>query len=285
MQTRRLGKTDLELSVIGMGGVVVMQEQQAEADRMVAEAVDAGITYFDVAPQYMDAQQRMGPALQPYREGVTLACKTLERTAKGVRRELDDSLKKLRTDRFDLYQMHSITTVEEAERVLGPGGAMEAFVEAKRAGKVRYIGFSAHGQAGALHLVGSGLFDSVLFPLNVVMFERGEFGPGLLDAANERGMGVLALKAIARTCVPRGVEKAYEKCWYLPEDRAEVAHMMLRYTLNLPGVAAVLPPGDPGLYRMAVGFAGELGALSDEELGALKGAVAGVEPLFPLPNA
>jgi aryl-alcohol dehydrogenase-like predicted oxidoreductase len=285
MQTRRLGKTDLELSVIGMGGVVVMQEQQAEADRMVAEAVDAGITYFDVAPQYMDAQQRMGPALQPYREGVTLACKTLERTAKGVRRELDDSLKKLRTDRFDLYQMHSITTVDEAKRVLGPGGAMEAFAEAKRAGKVRYIGFSAHGQEAALHLVGSGLFDSVLFPLNVVMFERGEFGPGLLDAANERGMGVLALKAIARTRVPGGVEKPYDKCWYMPEDRAEVAHLMLRYTLNLAGVTAALPPGDPGLYRMAVGFAGELGPLSDEELAALKGAVAGVEPLFPLPNA
>ncbi len=285
MQTRRLGKTDLELSVIGMGGVVVMQEQQAEADRMVAEAIDAGITYFDVAPQYLDAQQRMGPALEPYRGGVTLACKTLERTAEGVRRELDDSLKKLRTDHFDLYQMHSITTVEEAKQVLGPGGAMEAFVEAKQAGKVRYIGFSAHGEAAALHLVGSGLFDSVLYPLNVVMFERGEFGPALVDAANERGMGILALKAIARTHVPEGVDKPYDKCWYTPEDRPGVAHLMLRYTLNLPGVAAALPPGDPGLYKMAVGFADELGPLSDTELTRLKDAVAGTEPLFPLQNA
>jgi len=285
MQTRRLGKTDLTLSVIGLGGVVVMKEDQAEADRMVAEAIDAGVTYFDVAPQYMDAQQRMGPALEPYRDGVALACKTLERTAEGARRELDDSLKKLRTDHFDLYQMHALNSVDEARRALGPGGAIEAFIEAKRAGKVRYIGFSAHDQDAALHMVASGLFDSVLFPLNVVMIERGHFGPALLDAANERGMGILALKAIARTNIPEGVDKPYDKCWYTPEDRPRVAQMMLRYTLNLPGVTAALPPGDPGLFKMALGFADELGALSDGELATLKDAVAGTEPLFPLPNA
>jgi len=139
MQTRRLGKTDLSLFVIGLGGVVLMKEEQAEANRMVAEAIDAGVTYFDVAPQYLDAQQRMGPALEPYRGGVTLACKTLERTAEGARRELGDSLKKLRTDHFDLYQMHAITSVDEAKQVLGPGGAIEAFAEAKQAGKVLYI--------------------------------------------------------------------------------------------------------------------------------------------------
>ena len=97
MQTRRLGNTDLYPTVIGFGGVVVMKEDQADANRMVAEAFDAGIRYFDVAPQYQDAQQRLGPALAPYRDQVMLACKTLERTADGARAELEDSLTKLRT--------------------------------------------------------------------------------------------------------------------------------------------------------------------------------------------
>jgi aryl-alcohol dehydrogenase-like predicted oxidoreductase len=285
MQTRRLGKTDLELSVIGMGGIVVMREDQADADRLVAQAIDSGVTYFDVAPLYEDAQQRMGPALEPYRDAVALACKTMERSAQGARRELDDSLKKLRTDRFDIYQIHGVSSMDEARQALGPGGAIEAFVEAKRAGKVRYIGFSAHDQDAALHLVASGLFDSVLFPLNYVMIERGHFGPALLEAVSERGMGILALKAIARTNVPEGVDKPYDKCWYTPEDRPGIAHLMLRYTLNLPGVAAALPPGDPGLFKMAVGFADRLGPLTDAELGQLNDAVAEAEPLFSASEA
>jgi predicted aldo/keto reductase-like oxidoreductase len=285
MQTRQLGKTGIKLSVLGLGGVVVMKEEQTQANRMVAEAIDAGINYFDVAPLYQDAQQRMGPALEPYRDGVTLACKTMERTASRARRELDDSLKKLRTDHFDIYQMHALTSVDEAKQVLGPGGAIEAFIEAKQAGKVRHIGFSAHDQDAALLMIASGLFDTVLFPLNYVMIERGHFGPALLDAANERGMGILALKAIARTNVPEGVDKPYDKCWYTPEDRPDVAHLMLRYTLNLPGVTAALPPGNPGLYKMAVGFADRLEPLTEAELGQLNAAVAEAEPLFTASEA
>lgn len=282
---RRLGKTDLELSVIGLGGVVLMNEAQADADRMVAEAFDAGITYFDVAPQYGDAQQRMGPALEPYRDRAVLACKTLERTAVGSKRELEDSLTKLRTDHFDLYQMHAVSSLDEAKQLLAPGGAIETFLDAKKSGKTRYLGFSAHDQDAALHLIASGHFDTVLFPLNFVVFEQGDFGPALLDAANQRGMGILALKAIARTKVERYEDRPYAKCWYAPEDRPDVAHLMLRYTLNLPGVAAAVPPGDPGLFRMALGFADELDPPTDAELSQLRDAVADEQPLFPLQQA
>lgn len=285
MQTRKLGQTDLEPTVIGFGGVVVMKETQADADRMVAEAFDAGIRYFDVAPQYKDAQQRMGPALQPYRDQVMLACKTLERTAEGTRRELEDSLTKLRTDHFDLYQMHSLTKLEETEQALGPGGAIEAFLEAREAGKVRYLGFSAHSEEAALRAIESGHFASVLFPLNYTVIEQAQFGPAVLDAANERGMGLLALKAIARTKVTEWKDRPYDKCWYAPEDRPEVAHLMLRYTLNLPGVAAAVPPGDPGMFKMVLGFADQLDPLSDSELDELREAAAGHHPLFPLPQA
>jgi len=285
MQSRKLGKTDLELSVIGFGGVVVMKETQDDANKMVAEAIDAGITYFDVAPQYQDAQQRMGPALEPYRNNVSLACKTLERTAEGARNELDDSLTKLRTDHFDLYQMHSLTKTEETEQALGSGGAIEAFLEAREAGKTRYIGFSAHSEEAALMAIESGHFDSVLFPLNFVVMEQSNFGPAVLDAANERGMGILALKSIARTSIAEWKDRPYDKCWYAPEDRPEVAHLMLRYTLNLPGLTAAVPPGDPGMYRMTVGFIDKLDPLTDTELTQLREAVADAQPLFPLPQA
>lgn len=285
MEYRTLGKTDLTLSVIGFGGIVVMDEPQDVANRHVAEAFDAGITYFDVAPQYGDAQQKLGPALQPYRGRSVLACKTGERSADKARKELDDSLKKLRTDHFDLYQLHAVSSLDEARRILAPGGAIETFLEAKQSGKARYIGFSAHDQDAALHLIASGHFDSVLFPLNYVVMEQGTFGPALLDAANTQGIGILALKAIARTRVPAGAERPFAKCWYAPEDRSDVAHLMLRYTLNLPGVTAALPPGDPGLFRMALGFADELDPLTDAELSQLNDAVADEQPLFPLQQA
>ena len=285
MQTRRLGNTDLYPTVIGFGGVVVMKEDQDDADRMVAEAFDAGIRYFDVAPQYQDAQQRLGPALAPYRDQVMLACKTLERTAEGARKELEDSLTKLRTDHFDLYQMHSLTKVDETNQALGPGGAIEAFLEAREAGKTRYLGFSAHSEEAALLAIESGHFDSVLFPLNYVVMQESNFGPAVLNAANDRGMGILALKAIARTRVAEWKDRPYDKCWYAPEDRPEVAHLMLRYTLNLPGVAAMVPPGDPGMFRMTLGFADQLDPLTDAELAQLRDAVADVQPLFPLPTA
>ena len=285
MQTRRLGNTDLYPTVIGFGGVVVMKEDQDDADRMVAEAFDAGIRYFDVAPQYQDAQQRLGPALAPYRDQVMLACKTLERTAEGARKELEDSLTKLRTDHFDLYQMHSLTKVDETNQALGPGGAIEAFLEAREAGKTRYLGFSAHSEEAALLAIESGHFDSVLFPLNYVVMQESNFGPAVLNAANDRGMSILALKAIARTRVAEWKDRPYDKCWYAPEDRPEVAHLMLRYTLNLPGVAAMVPPGDPGMFRMTLGFADQLDPLTDAELAQLRDAVADVQPLFPLPTA
>ncbi len=281
MQYRKLGQTDLTLSVIGLGGVTIMKESQDQADRTVAEAYDAGITYFDVAPQYQDAQQLMGPALQPYRDKVTLACKTLERTAEGSARELEDSLAKLRTDHFDLYQMHAVSSLDEAKQLLGPGGAIETFQKAKEAGKVRYIGFSAHDQDAALYLIQSGLFDSVLFPLNYTMMTKGGFGQAVLDAANQRGMGILSIKAIARTKVDKWENRPYDKCWYEPEDRPEVAHLLLRYTMNLPGVTATVPPGDPGLFRMVLGYADQLDPLTDDELATLQDALTTAEPLFP----
>lgn len=285
MQTRRLGKTDLHVSIIGMGGIVVMKRPQEEANRAVADAVDRGVTYFDVAPTYGDAEERLGPALQPFRDHVTLACKTTERTAEGSRRELEQSLKQLRTDRFDIYQMHALTTMDDVETALGPGGAIETFLAAKEKGQARYLGFSAHGEEAALAVIESGYFDTVLFPLNYVIFESGHFGPALLDAANRRGMGILALKAMARGKLEKGQEKKYAKCWYEPEDRPDIAELLLRYTLSLPGVSAALPPGDERLFELALTLADNLTPLDQNGRVTLDAALANETPLFANPKA
>ena len=155
MQKRPYGATGESLSLIGFGGIVVMGAEQAEADRRVRAAFERGINYFDVAPSYGDAQDRLGPALVGLREQVFLACKTGKRDKAGAAAELRDSLKSLQTDRFDLYQLHAVSSVEEAETCLAPGGALEAFLEARDAGLVRYLGFSAHSAEAALLLAGA----------------------------------------------------------------------------------------------------------------------------------
>ena len=284
MQYRKLGRHDVELSVLGFGGIVVMQREQPDADAAVAKAFDQGITYFDVAPQYGDAQQVLGPALKPYRDRVTLACKTLMRTGPEAAAELDDSLRKLETDHFDIYQLHSMTTDEDFEQATGPGGALEIVERARDAGKVRLVGFSAHDESIALKLIETGRFDTMLYPLNFTPYTQGVFGPAALDAANARGMGVMALKAMARGRVGKGEDRSYDKCWYHPEDRPEGAHQLLRFTLNLPGVAAAIPPGDPSLFDLALDLADRgLDPLSDDELQQLQQSLDTPTPIFPAP--
>ncbi|QDU32761.1 General stress protein 69 [Poriferisphaera corsica] len=280
MRRRRLGRTDLEVSILGLGGVTICERPQEEVNEEVRWAYDQGIRYFDVAPQYMNSQELMGPALKPFRNEVVLACKTLERTADNANRELDDSLNKLCTDHFDLYQLHAMTTEEDYKLAMGKGGAIEALMNAKKAGKIRYAGFSAHNEEIALKLIASGLFDSMLVPLNFVSYEAG-FGPRMLAAANEKGMGILALKSMAKTKLIG--ERTHSKCWYEPEDREEAIGLLLRYTLNLPGIAAAIPPGDAKLMRIGVEQAAKnCEPLHDEELTKLKDFYCTVEPLFPL---
>ena len=123
MLTRPYGNTGIELSVVGFGGIICRDEEPATAARVVAGAVDRGVNYFDVAPGYGNAQQILGPALEPHRHSVFLACKTGRRTAAEAQDELDESLRLLRTDYLDLYQLHAVTKMADVDTILGPGRA------------------------------------------------------------------------------------------------------------------------------------------------------------------
>ncbi|MEM2936841.1 MAG: aldo/keto reductase, partial [Candidatus Bathyarchaeia archaeon] len=241
MEKRKYGRTGEELSVVGFGGIIVMNEDPSSASRIVAQAVDRGINYFDVAPTYGNAEEVLGLALEPYRESIFLACKTAKRAKEEAAAELHQSLQRLRTDYFDLYQLHAVKTLEEVDKIMGEGGAIEAFVEAREQGLVRYLGFSAHSEEAALALLDRFKFDSVLFPINWVCWHQGNFGPRVLEEAKEKGVAILALKALAKRRWREGEERKWSKCWYAPVDTPEEASLALRFTLSLPITAAVSP--------------------------------------------
>jgi len=280
IEKRSLGRTGEMLSMIGFGGIIVKDATPGEASEVVKLAIDSGINYFDVAPSYGDAEIKLGPALEPYRKSVFLACKTTKRGRNEARAELEQSLKNLRTDHFDLYQFHAVTTPEEVETIHAPGGAMETFLEARKEGKIRFIGFSAHSVEAAMAMMDRFDFDTILFPVNYVTWNAGNFGPQVLERAHQKRMGILALKAMAKGPWPEGVEnKKYPKCWYEPLTSPDDIKMGLRFTLSHP-VTSALTPGDQRLFNIALDVSGNLTPLDDKELQTIKEKALLGNPLF-----
>ncbi len=278
---RRRYRDDVDLSVIGFGGIVLMGMSQEESNSAVAEAIGHGVNYFDVAPSYGDgeAEEKMGPALLPHRKNVFLSCKTMERNAAGAQAELERSLRRLKTDYLDLYQFHAVTQSEDVEKIFAPHGAVEAVVRARDDGKIRYVGFSAHSESAALAMMERFAFDSILFPVNFVCFAQGHFGPAVLDMAKRKDVARLALKMLTRGPWPRSAEKRYPKAWYEPIDDPDNALKAVRFTLS-EDVTAALPPGDIRLFRLAVLLAARFSPLSEDERRALFAETEGVTPLF-----
>jgi len=282
IEKRKYGKHDDMLSVIGFGGIIVMNATPEESSAYVSEAVEKSINYFDVAPSYGDAEFKLGPALEPYRKNVFLACKTEKRTNPEAEQALKESLDRLKTDYFDLYQLHAMTTEEDFQKAMGPGGAMEVLIEAKKQGIVRYLGFSAHSVEIALKLMDAYDFDSILFPVNWVNYFSGNFGPQVVEKAKSKGMGILALKAMAKTHWSNEDEKKeFPKCWYKPVIDPEETDLAIRFTLSQPITSAVTP-GDIRLFRKAIEVASKFKPLNDEETLLVKEKAQDISPIFKM---
>ena len=246
---------------------------QVIANKIIQHAVeDLLISYFDVAPEYGDgvAQSRLGPALKPYRNHVFLAAKTMYRTANDSAIDLLNTLNALETDYLDLYQFHSISSEEDVNQILGEDGAMKTFQNAKRDGIIGAIGFSAHSEPMAVRMIETGLVDTCMFPINFAAYNYGGVGRKVLDAAIKNNVGVIALKSGAKgrltseTGNPVHVPDAFQHIpewkrkemidypvktskvhpteWYEPEDDVNMLHKLVLWSLNQPGVSAVLPP-------------------------------------------
>jgi predicted aldo/keto reductase-like oxidoreductase len=159
-------------------------------------------------------------------------------------------------------------------------GADEA---AKKAGKVRFLGFSAHSVEAATLLMDGAAFDTILFPVNYATWHAGGFGPQVLAQAKEKGMGILCLKAMAKRPWPQGAPKTHAKCWYEPLATPEDAAMGLRFTLSHP-VTAAIPPGDENLFATALKIAAAFTPLSAAEMEAIKAKGLAAAPLFRYPS-
>lgn len=282
---RRPYKNGIELSILGMGGIVICGMPQEDASRRVAQAYDRGVNYFDCAPSYFngEAETKLGEALRPYRNKIFLAEKTTNRDAQGARAELEQTLQRFHTDHVDLYQFHAVSSMDDVDKILAPGGAAETFFAAKKEGKTLHLGFSAHNAPAAIRLMDALELDSILFPVNVNAWENGDFGPQILAKAKSKGMARMALKVLAFGKWPASLKESdrkYKKCWYEPIDDREMAALALRFTLN-QDVTAAIPPGDEHIFDMAMDLAsGPLPTLTAAELRGLKQQVSKLEPAF-----
>jgi hypothetical protein len=186
-----LGRTDLTVSECGFGCIPIIRLSKEEAVKVLRHAFERGIIYFDTANAYRDSEEKIGTAFDGMRDKVVIATKSILRSAEGVTEHLENSLRMLRTDYIDLYQLHQIAQDKDWHEATGPAGALEAVKKAKAAGKVRYVGVSSHNLQMALKMVRSGLFDTIQFPFNLI--EEGAKDE-LLNATREMGMGFICMK-------------------------------------------------------------------------------------------
>lgn len=194
MQKRKLGKTDMTVSAIGFGGIPIQGVSFDEADRILKTAIDKGVNFFDSARGYTDSEEKMGRSFAGARDGIYLSTKSLARSATEFAKDIETSLRNLRTDMIDLYQLHSIGTGADLDRVLAPDGALKALVDARAAGKIRWIGITGHSREIMLKAIRTGLFDTAQFPFNPI---ETEWEDEVIPAAKEGDVGTICMKPLA----------------------------------------------------------------------------------------
>ena len=252
-----LGATGLRVSPVAFGGIIEMNETQEDANRFVAEAVSRGVNYFDIAPSYGNAMEKLGIALQPYRKDVILACKTEKRTGKEAREELEASLKLMKTDYFDIYQHHAVSTAGDIDSIFADQGAMDTFLLARARGFARFLGITAHSESRAIEALALHDFDTVMFPINWAMgLDRG-YGQRVARVCRRKNKGFIGIKAIAQRNFFEGEDRKYPKGWcktIYEDERLAVA--ALKYTLS-SGVNVIIPPGDYAQFSFVLDHIGE----------------------------
>lgn len=192
MQKRRLGRTNLNVSVIGFGGIPIIQTSTGEAVEMIRRAHDLGINYFDTARVYGNSEEKLGTALGEVRDKVIIATKTHQRTREDAARAgLKQSLQKLRTDHIDIMLLHGIDDEKTLEQAMATEGSLTAVKEARQQGKVRFIGLSGHRPLILMKAIRTGEFDMILVPFNIINREATE---ELLPLAKELDIGVVVMK-------------------------------------------------------------------------------------------
>jgi aryl-alcohol dehydrogenase-like predicted oxidoreductase len=260
---RRLGKTEEHVTIIGLGGEGVLRTYgyEKEAYSLINRALDLGITYCESARAYSGSESYYGRALRERREAIFLASKSHARDKRGAQDQLEETLRNMKTDHLDLWQVHDVRTDEDVEEIFGPSGAIEAFAEAKRRGLARFIGVTGHHDPEVTRkCIERFDFDTVLLPANPAEPHYRSFIEGVIPLAAERDMGVIAMKVYFRGYATR-LEGVPLSAFY-------------RFALSHPITTAVIGCDDVAQLEQNVSFARSFEAMEDAEMQALVGVVA-----------
>ena len=243
MEYRTLGKTGLKISTLGFGGIPI---QRIDADRtkeLMHGLLDAGVNYIDTARGYTVSESYLGYALEGIRDKFVLATKSMARTREAMAADIETSLSNLRTGYIDLYQVHN-PNLAQLEQVCGAGGALEALVEAKAAGKIGHIGLTAHAVEVFEKALELDWVETVMFPYNIVENQ----GEALIEKCAEKNVGFIVMKPLAGGAI-------------------EDATLAIRYVCANPNISVVIPGmADPAELKQNLAAAADTAPLSGEEL-------------------
>lgn len=235
------GKTGHESTRTIFGAAALGAMRQERADQVLKTLLEFGVNHIDVAASYGDAELRVGSWMKEHREAFFLATKTGERTAPGTRDSIHRSLERLNVDCLDLIQFHNLTDEPGWETAMGPGGALEAALDARSEGLVRFIGVTGHGtRVAEMHLrsLERFEFDSVLLPYNYMLMQSPEYASDverLMELCASRGTAVQTIKSVARR---RWLEDDTQRrfSWYEPVKEPEALSRVVRWVLSKPGI-------------------------------------------------
>lgn len=277
------GRTGHDSSRLIFGAASLGAVRQKEADATLGLVLDSGLNHIDVAASYGDAEERLGPWLAAHRDEVFLATKTQKRDKAGALAELETSLKRLGTDHVDLWQMHVLVDEAEWETAMGENGALEAFVEARKSGKVRYLGVTGHGlTAPAMHRRSLERFDfdSVLFPWNWPLAQNPAYASdaaALIAECRRRKVAFQLIKAFLRC--PWGEQPHSRATWYEPLEGPRDIAVALGFAWGIEG-SFVNSAGDIHVFKTIVEAAGSRPARPSDEAMERLAARTGMESLF-----
>ena len=217
MEYRVLGKTGLRVSKMGFGGIPIQRIDREGTRKLLHEMAEKGVNYIDTARGYTVSEEYIGYGMEGIRDRFVLATKSMSRTKEAMAADIETSLRNLRTDYIDLYQIHN-PSMEQLEQVMGEGGALEALEEAKKAGKIGHIGLTAHSVSVFQKALALDWVETVMFPYNIVENQ----GEELIRQCAERNVGFIAMKPLAGGAI-------------------EDASLALRYICSNPDVTVVIP--------------------------------------------
>jgi predicted aldo/keto reductase-like oxidoreductase len=262
------------ITTVGFPGLALRNYSQDEGTAKIHETFERGLNYYDVAPAYGrdgECEVKMGIGMEGIdRDQIFLSCKTKRRDKAGAKEELDRSLRRLKTDRLDLYQLHCLFEPEEVKQALDKSnGAIATILDAQKAGIIKHIGFSAHTTRAAITALQTFEFDTVMFPINFVEQQEIGMGKQVVQLAQKQDVGIIAIKSISKGAWPQGT-KPKGAWWYRwPEEQDELS-LFYRWTMSQKNLTSGIPCSFFPQIDMCINAAKSFTPISEDEVKKLR---------------